>query len=202
MNGFVRSCGRALLLGGAMIILINAVATPLLSTHQDSAIGTASLIFLLRASASSVAALFLLFGCLGLHLAQRTVSGAFGAAAFMVSIVGSVCLFAVEWANAFVLHAVAQTSPATLSALDKNVVMNVGFASAAGLFALGWLLMSLSLWRAHVLPRWAALTTLAGLFLIPALQATPLGLIGGIAGNVILGLGLMGLGWALATGRS
>jgi hypothetical protein len=200
MGGFIRGCGRALLLGGAAMILINVIATPLLPRHQGSAMVMSTGIFLLRQSASGVAALLLLFGCLGLYLAQRMVSGAFGTAAFLVSFVGGACLFAVEWANVFVLRAVAQSSPETLSALDKNSVLNIGFASAAGLFALGWLLLSLSLWRARVLPRWAALTTVAGLLSMPALQATPLGLIGGITGNVIFGVGLMGLGRALATG--
>lgn len=199
-HGFIRGCGCALLLGGAVIILINVIATPLLPRHQGSAIVMSTGIFLLRESALGVAALLLLFGCLGLHLVQRMGSGVFGTAAFLASFVGGSFLFAVEWANVFVLRAVAQSNPDTLSALDKNSLLNIGFASAAGLFALGWLLLSLSLWRARVLPRWAALTTLAGLLSIPALQATPLGLGGAIAGNVIFGVGLMGLGRALAMG--
>lgn len=201
MNGLIRGCGRALLLGGAAMILINVIATPLLPRQQGSAFVMSSGIFLLRQSASGVAALLLLFGCLGLHLAQRTVSGRFGTLAFLLTFVGGACLFAVEWANVFVLRAVAQSSPETLNAIDKNTIMNVGFASAAGLLAVGWLLLSLSLWRSRVLPRWAAVTTFAGILSIPALQA-PLGLVGGIAGNVIFGLGLMGLGRALATGSS
>jgi hypothetical protein len=201
MNGLIRGCGRALVLGGAAMILINVIATPLLPRAQGSAVVMSSGIFLVRQSASGLAALLLLFGCLGLHLAQRTAAGRFGAAAFVLTFVGGACLFAVEWANIFVLHALAQRSPETLAALDKNTLMNVGFASAAGLLAVGWLLLSVSLWRSNVLPRWAAATTFAGLFAIPALQA-PLGLIGGIAGNVIFGVGLMGLGRALATGSS
>jgi hypothetical protein len=200
MNGFIRGCGRALLLGGALMILINVIVTPLLPRQQGPAIVMASGIFLLRQSASGVAAMLLLFGCLGLYLAQRRISGRFGAAAFLVAFIGGASLFAVEWANIFVLRAVARLSPDTLGALDENVLMNVGFASAAGLLALGWLLLSLSLLRATVLPRWAAMTTLGGLFAIPILQATPLGLIGGISGNVIFGAGLIGLGRALATG--
>jgi hypothetical protein len=197
MDGFVRGCGRALVLGGAAIILINVVATPLLPRDQGSAFVMSSGIFLLRQSASGVAALLLLLGCLGVHLAQRTVSGRLGAGAFLVTFVGGACLFAVEWANVFVLRAVARTDAGVLGAIDKNPLMNVGFASAAGCVSLGWLLLSASAWRAQVLPRWAALTTVAGLFLIPMLQAT-LGLGGGIAGNVIFGVGLMGLGSAVA----
>ena len=196
MNGFTRGCGRALLFDGALVILINVVITPLLPRSQGSAAVMSGGIFLLRQSASGVAALLLLFGCLGLHLVQRTASGVFGAAAFFISFVGGALLFAVEWTNVFVLRAVAKTNADTLGAVDKNPLLNIGFASAAGLFALGWLLLSVSLWRARVLPRWAALVTLAGLLSIPALQAL-LGLAGAIAGNLLFGVGLMGLGWAV-----
>jgi hypothetical protein len=136
-----------------------------------------------------------------LHLAQRSVSGKFGTVAFLVSFVGTGLLFAVEWSNLFVLRAVAQTSPEALAPLDKSSLMTVGFASGAGFFVLGWLLLSVSLWRARVFPRWTALTTFAGLILIPALGATPLGTSGQIPGNVIFGFGLLGLGYALAKTR-
>jgi hypothetical protein len=200
MNGFIRGCGIALILGAVLLILINVIISPfyLQSLQQGEAVFRTSGIYLLRLSAALVDALLLLFGCLGLHLRQRGVSGKFGTVAFLVSFVGTSLLFAVEWANLFVLRAVAQTSPETLSALDKSSLMTVGFASAAGLFALGWLLLSVSLWQANVFPRWAALTTLAGLISIPALGATPLGFAGQITGNVIFGLGLVGLGYSLA----
>jgi hypothetical protein len=38
MNGFIRGCGRSLLLGGALTILVNVVATPLLPGHQGPAV--------------------------------------------------------------------------------------------------------------------------------------------------------------------
>ena len=197
MSGFTRGCGRALLFGGALVVLINVVITPLLPRSQGSAAVMSGSIFLLRQSASGVAALLLLFGCLGLHLVQRTTSGVFGAAAFLIAFVGSSLLFAVEWTNVFVLRAVARTNADTLGAIDKNPLMNVGFATATGLFALGWFLLSISMWRARVLPRWAALATLAGLLAVPVLQAL-MGVTGAVAGNILLGVGLMGLGRAVA----
>jgi len=198
MNGFTRSCGIALVLGGALLILINAFLTPLLPTDQSEVAIRTSAIYLFRLSASGIAAMLLLFGCLGVHLAQRSVSGAFGGAAFIIVFVGNCLLVAVEWSNVFVLRAVAQSNPEALSALDESMLLTIGFASAAGLFALGWLLLAVSLWRTRVFARWAPLTILAGLIAIPALGATPLGMAGAIAGNVVLGLGIMGLGRALA----
>jgi hypothetical protein len=77
--------------------------------------------------------------------------------------------------------------------------MTVGFASGAVFFMLGWLLLSASIWQTNMFPRWAALSTLIGLILIPALGASPLGVFGQIIGNVVFGLGLIGLGLSLAT---
>lgn len=199
MNGFIRRCGRSLLFGGALTILINVIATPLLRRNQASTILASTDIFLIRQAASGVAALLLIFGCLGLHLAQRTTSGSFGAAAFLMSFIGGCFLFAVEWTNVFVLRALARSNPDAFRALDNDSLMNAGFVSALALFALGWLLLCVSLWRTGVLPRRGAVVTLAGLLAIPVLQAT-LGLGGAIAGSVVLGLGLMELGRALAAG--
>lgn len=198
MNGFIRGCGRALFLGGALTILINAVATPLLPRHQGSAVVMSTGIFLFRESASGIVALLLIFGCLGLHLAPGPHSSLFGITAFLVSFLGGALLFAVEWANVFVMRAVAETSPETLLNLDHHSLLNIGFGFAAGTFALGWLLLSVHVWRARVLPRWAPLSTVAGMLSIPALQAI-LGLTGAIVGNAIFGAGLMGLGRALST---
>lgn len=200
MNGFLRSCGIALVLGGVLLISINVILTPsyLSSFQQGEAVARASGIHLLRISAALVDALLLLFGCIGLYLSQKSISGKFGTVAFLVSFVGTSLLFAIEWSNLFVLRAVAQTSPETFNVLDKSSLMTAGFASGIGLFMIGWLLLSLSLWRANVFPRWAALSTLAGLILILALGVTPLGVIGQVVGNVIFGLGLIGLGYSLA----
>lgn len=200
MNGFLRGCGIALVLGAVLLILINVILTPsyLSSFQQGEAVGRGSGMYLLRLSAALLVALLLLFGCLGLHLRQRSVSGTFGTVAFLVSFVGTSLLFAVEWSNLFVLRAVAQTSPEMFSVLNKSSLMTAGFGSGVVLFALGWLLLSVSLWLANVFPRWATLSTSAGLILIPALGVTPLGVVGQVVGNVIFGLGLIGLGVSLA----
>jgi hypothetical protein len=88
INSFNRSCGVALFLGGFLTILINVIVTPLMFNDHTSIVHEATTIFLLRQSASDIAALLLLFGCLGVYLAQIEASGAFRAAAFIVSFVG------------------------------------------------------------------------------------------------------------------
>ena len=199
MSSFIRRCGIALVVGGCLLILINVIISPsyLRLLGQGEAVFRTSQPYLIRLSAALVDAVLLLVGCLGLHLAQKHVSGKFGAVAFAVSFLGTCLLIAVEWSNLFVLRAVAQTSPEVLERLGDSVLVTAGFASGAVLFMLGWLLLSASLWRSKVLPAWAAATTAAGLLAIPALGATPLGQNGQIVGNVIFGVGLVGLGRAL-----
>ena len=63
--------------------------------------------------------------------------------------------------------------------------------------ALGWILIALSVLRSRVFPRWIPLTVIAGLVAIVALGATPLGLVGAIAGNVVFGSGIIAMGWKL-----
>jgi hypothetical protein len=194
MNGFIRGCGFALALGGLLFIVINAFLTPFLPTQEGEAAVRTSTIYLIRLSASGVAAMLLLFGCIGVHLAHRGASGVLGRVAFILAFVGTSLLVAVEWSNVFVLRPVAQASPETLEAVGESALMNSGFALAMGLFSLGWLLLTLSILRAGWVARWVPLTMLVGLFAIPVLGATPLGMIGAIVGNVILGAGLIGLG--------
>ena len=199
MNGFLRSCGSALLLGGVLLILINVFLTPsyMASFKQGEAVARASGIYLFRISAALVNALALIYGCVGLYLAQKNVSGLFGTISFGVAFIGTALLFAIEWSNLFVLRAVAQTNPDALAVLDKSQLMTIGFASGAVLFMLGWLLLGVSTWQANFLPRWASISTVAGLILIPVLGATPLGIAGQVVGNVVFGLGLIGFGYSL-----
>ena len=199
MSSFIRRCGIALVLGGGLLIAVNVIISPsyLRFLEQGEAVFRTSGPYLIRLSAALVDALLLLVGCIGLHLAQKHVSGKFGAVAFAVSFLGTCLLIAIEWANLFVLRAVAQTSPEALEGLGNSALVTAGFASGAVLFMLGWLLLCASLWRSKVLPSWAAVTTAAGLLAIPALGATPLGQNGQIVGNVIFGVGLVGLGRAL-----
>lgn len=200
MIEFVRICGIALIIGGILLILINVFLSPSyldLFKQEGDAVARSSRIYLIRISAALVESFLLILGCIGLYLNQYSASGKFGAVAFFAAFIGACLLFAIEWSNLFVLRAVAQTSPDTLGVLDKSKLMTVGFASGAGVFMIGWLLLSISLWQAGVVPLWTALTTLAGLLLIPILGVTPLAFTGQIIGNVVFGIGLIGLGYSL-----
>ncbi|HET9793178.1 MAG TPA: hypothetical protein VFS34_01855 [Thermoanaerobaculia bacterium] len=197
MTDFIRRCGRSLEAGGILLILINVLFTPLMISRRGAGPPEATALFLARQSTSAVAALLLIFGCLGIHLVQREVYGRLGAGAFLAAFVGGCLLFAVEWGNVFLVQPVARIAPAAFAAVDKDTFSNLGFASAAGLFALGWLALSLTTWRFGNLSRPAAIATFVGILSIPILQAlfkTP----GAILGNAIFGAGLTALGRATA----
>ncbi len=200
MTSFIKGSGIALLLGAVALILMNIFLTPayIASFQEGEAVARSSGIYLLRLSASLIIALLLLFGSVGLHLRQMSKSGLFGTIAFLVTFVGNSLLFAVEWSNLLVLRAVAQTSPETFLALNESSLMTIGFAAGIGIFSLGWLLFSASIWRTNIFPRWAAISTFAGLILIPILGITPLGITGQVVGNAIFGFGLSGLGYFLS----
>lgn len=199
MNGFLRSCGYALVLGGVLHVLITVFLTPahIASFEQGEAVARTSGIYWFRLSAALVDILLLTYGCIGLYLTQKNTSGSFGTIAFWVAFVGNILFFSLEWSNLFVLRAVAQTSPEALAVLDKSRLMTIGFASGAGIFMLGWIFLAASTWLVNELPRWASLSTIAGLILIPALGVTPLGIVGQVIGNAIFGVGLIGMGYSL-----
>lgn len=195
MSKLIRFCGVALLIAGLGTCLINIVLTPLMAQHT-SANTAASAIFLVRGAASGIVALLLLFGCIGVYAAQARRSALFEMFAFIVALTGTALLFAVEWSNVFLLRAIAQASPSSQVAVDHNTLANVGYGSAAGIFAVGWILLSASILRTGILPRWPAIAIVAGFFLIPILQGV-LGMSGAIIGNVVLGAGLASIGYAI-----
>ena len=148
--------------------------------------------------AAGVTAILLLFGCVGVYLSQRDSAGVFGTTTFLIVFVGNSLLVCIEWSNVFVFRAVAQSYPEALSILDKSTLINIGFASAAGLFAIGWILVAVTTIMSKLFARWIPITVIAGLVLIPVLGATPLGLTGAIIGNTVFGLRIAAMGWNLA----
>ena len=194
---FIKLCLEKLFIGGGLLILLNVFLTPLMPSDQGEEILRTSAIYMYRLSASGVTAVLLLLGCFGVFLLQRKVAGVFGNIAFLAAFVGNSLLVGVEWSNVFVLRALAQCSPDALAPLDHSALMTIGVASAAGLFAVGWILLAVSVIKSRVFALWIPITVIAGMILIPALGATPLGLTGAIVGNVVFGVGLMAMGWKL-----
>lgn len=202
--GFVRASGIALAGGAVLLVALNAVLTPLLPASAAEATLRTSTPYLLRASAALASSLLLLLGTIGPHLVHRDRAGALGAVAFATLFAGTALVVAVEWSNLFVMRPLARASPGALGPLGDATLLNVGLASALGLFTLGWLLMAGSLLRTRAVPRWIPSAIVVGLLGIAGLGAA-IGSLGAVIGNLVFGAGLVGLGRATAraaTGRT
>ena len=152
MSRQLKLFGILLFIGGVLLILQNILLAPQMPLDQGEAVLRTSMVYLLRLSTAGVSVMLLLFGCIGVYLYQRNAIGAFGTSAFLVAFVGNSLMVCVEWSNIFVLRAVAQSVPEALGVLDKSSLINIGFASAAGLFMIGWILMAVSAVISKLLP--------------------------------------------------
>jgi hypothetical protein len=187
----VRWTGVALSLGGALTVLINAGLTPLLPGRLPLGDAAALPVFAWRQGSSAVAAAFLLFGSIGLILAQWRRAGLWGTLWFVLAFLGTALLLANEWGEVFVVRALALRSPLSLRAIDTGSgisLYDVGAMIALGAFTLGWLGFAGWTLRAGLLARGAAVLVIAGFLAIPLLAAV-LHVWGAVAGNVILGVG-------------
>jgi len=193
----MRWSGVALAAGGVLTLLINACLTPLLPAHAPLAKTAASSVFLWRQGLSALAAVFLLFGSIGLYLRQAARTGRSGAVAFAMAFIGSALLLATEWAEVFLVRDLALRTPDALQALDSGhgpTLYDLGAMIAFGMFTIGWLALAASTLRAGMLSRRAAWLVIAGLFSIPLLGAVVPGVWGAVAGNAILASGWFWLG--------
>lgn len=118
-----------------------------------------------------LAALFTLFGIVGLYAVQRQQSGALGLVGFVLASVGTVLFFADGLIALAVYPALADAAP---ELLDVTGAMNSGgvliaFILMAATAMMGYVVFGAALWRAGILPRAAALLFLLGgiLFNLP-----------------------------------
>jgi hypothetical protein len=191
----LRWTGASLALGGALTVLINAGFTPFLRPGQDFVQTVTSPLFLWRQSSSAVAAACLLFGSIGLYLADSE-RGRFGTFAFVAACLGSALLLETEWVQVFDIRDLAFTAPATLRALNARhgpTLSDAGALASLGLFTIGWIALAASTLRSRLLSRRGAVLVIAGFFAIPMLQPI-LGLWGAVIGDVVLGTGFILLG--------
>jgi hypothetical protein len=194
MKRMTRECGTALMIGGALFIVLNAVFTPMMPTEAGEEAVRTSLPYLIRLSLAVAAAIAYILGTVGVRLAQGETGGRFDRLAFWIAILGNCLLLGLEWSNVFVLRPLAQVAPEALDRLDAAPLLTAGFAAGAGLFSLGWILLAVSAWRTMIAPRWAPITILVGFGLTVALGASPLRTTGMIIGSVVIGAGMIGLG--------
>jgi hypothetical protein len=199
---FVQRTGLALVIGGALTIVVNAGLTPRLPQGASLAETAASTAFLWRQAVSGVAALMLALGSIGLYLRQIDRAGVVTALAFIVAFAGSAFLLAVEWSQVFEIRDLALRAPATLTTLDAAdgvSLSDMGAMIALATFVIGWLALAIVTLRCGLFPRQAAWLVIAGFFATPVLAAILPGVAAAALGNAILGAGWIWLGITLAT---
>lgn len=196
-EGFYTVTGAALILGGLLTALINIFLTPQLDPGSSYAAMAGSSLFFTRLMLTGMAALLVLIGSMGLYARQAEKIGVFGLIAFLLTFIGMAALFANEWTSVFTVHEISQSAPEALEALDESALFDAGTIAALGLSMLGWLAFAAVTLRAGILPRWTAVSVIAG-FILAVLLPPLMGLWGAAAANTILGAGWMGFGWSVA----
>jgi hypothetical protein len=121
-----------------------------------------------------IGALLLLVAVVGLHPRQSEAAGALGLAAFLTALVGTGLLVGMFRTNAFVPPTLAVEASAVLDAEDTGSLA-FGFILSTTVFGLSWAFFGVSMLRAQVYPRVAAITlTIGALIVVAPLPATGL----------------------------
>lgn len=192
-------CAAAVLTVG-----LNVVLTPMLPRGSFAELA-ASQPFLLRQALASLAALSMLFGVVGLHVARLGTVRAFGTVAFVVAISGAVSLFATEWNQLFTIRDLALHQPQALISMedaDGLTPFDVGSLASAATFFLGWLLMAISLLLSKNAPRIGGAIVLVGFVVAPVLSAVGInGPMAVVGASSVVGAGWFVLGLHLMRGR-
>jgi hypothetical protein len=187
----VRYGGMASILGGILLILFALLHPP-----REVSLAVDSLSWGLEHQLGVAAIVFMLFGLIGLYARQIEQSGTLG-------FIGFVAAFAGVFLDAYFFPLLAVQAPSIVTdILTANVsgLPAVGLGLSVAAFVVGFMQFGLATMRAGVLPRGGgALLILGGpLFgpgsLLPKTVQT--------IGPVILGLGLMWLGYAVWSDRS
>lgn len=116
--------------------------------------------FFVPATLALGSVVLLAIGLVGLYLHQETRFGAFGVAAFVLALAGTVLAAGGQWTYVFVVPHFAGVAPELVNESTGSVL--AGFVLSYAVLALGWILFGLATLRAKVFPRWAALLMVAG----------------------------------------
>lgn len=189
--------GLAIALGGALLIIVNAVFTPMLDTTVPFPQMMASDTYLWRLSLASLTVFLLMVGSPGIYAAQSGRSGLFGKIAFSLAFLGSALLFAHEWGQVFFIHSMALAAPDALQAMEDAPGLNAYDLESIIVvvtFTIGWIFFAISMLFARVYTRMVSVLIIAGFFAIPLLSALISPMWGGVLGNAVLGSGFILLG--------
>lgn len=148
----------------------------------------------------TLAALFALFGLVGLYIRQGDRNGSLGLIGFLVALFGT-GFYLADAVIALVVFPIAATSAPALIAADGALSMSPSYIVFAIIYMVGYILFGIALLRESTLPRAATLSLIGGAILAnlpPGL--VPMFVL--IVGGVLWGIGAAWLGYALWLGKN
>lgn len=191
-RAFGRWSGASLVLAGALFLLLGLM-TPFL----DLGALRSDPLFAIRQTIAVMIGIFLLFGAMGVYFRQWPNPRFFATLAFIAACIGAALLVALEWTELFLARDIATNFPDVLEKLevaDGLSPFDWGTMLAAGVFALGWILLSISSMLNGPFSRWPGILIIVGFCAVPALSASLPMPYGPMIGSAIIAAGLGWLG--------
>ncbi len=163
-NNLIRWGGLVVFLG-AVLWAVQKISWTLLIGDQDPLTYPQPTATILH-TMGLLAALFVLLGLPALYARQAKEAGRLGLVAFVLVFLGMALVTGSTYFGTFfqagVVDLINLAEGAGVSVQEPTAV-GVSFVVTVGLYLLGWILFGLALFRARVLPRWAAVLVLVGL---------------------------------------
>lgn len=186
-SSLVRLGGFTAVLSGVLLIIGDL--SYLFIDYEDFARAAASGAYIVQAVVFLLAGVLLLVGLVGMYLHHSEAAGVLGLIGFLAALLGTSLVMGAFWSDLFVTPALAQEVPELLNAEEPPALVDLGFTLSFSLFALGWLLFGLSVLRARIYPRAAALLLIVG----AALTFIPLPATGIVFSAAVIWLGFLTL---------
>ncbi len=176
-RGLTAAAGLAAVLGGALFIGVQAN-----HPHLDAGFATTT-DYQLRESAKVLMAVLSLIGISGMYLRQVRQTGLLGLVGYVLFGTGYLLLMATEVIGAFLIPSLTHAAPGYVNDLLTAAVgdsttgdiggMHTLFVVTGIAYLLGGVVFGAALFRARILPRWAAALLAAGTFSTLAIQVLP-----------------------------
>ncbi len=190
-SNLVRVGGLTAITAGALLLILDlwGLVLELLGAYPENfseeALTTS---YTVQSALWLIGALLLLVAVVGLHARQSEAAGALGLAGFLAALIGTGLLVGFFWTNAFIPPALAVEAPAVLDN-EPTGSLAFGFILSTTVVGLGWALFGVSMLRARVYPRVAAILLIIGALLV----IVPLPATGFVIDAALIWLGVISL---------
>jgi len=197
-SSLIRWGGLSLLIAGIANVLFWLLVIPI-GTFVGAAASQSSL-WVPSQLLHTLAAMFALFGLVGLYARLGDQSGRLELTGFVLALFGT-GLYLADAIIALVVFPITATNAPSLIATDGALNMSPAYSAFGAIFMVGYILYGIAILRTSVLPRAATLLLIVGAVLVnlpPAL--VPMSIL--IVGGVVWGIGAAWLGYELFSPRN